>query len=215
MITRFGLVPRRAGLAFEEFQQHWRDTHGPLVARMRGLRRNWQSHALLREGAPLLPWTGFDAVSEMDFDDVSAMQSALSHEHYPVELKADAAYLVDMSKSGPMFTQRIPAGGTLDTRDVRLMTFMRCAPGKGRFQLHEGLRLLPQASQAVARELYLSIEDGDGVVSSFDAIDVQWFATPELALQHVGSSEAREHRHAIAHLVRGVERMIARVHVNV
>jgi uncharacterized protein (TIGR02118 family) len=214
MITRFGLVPRRAGMTIDDFQRHWRDVHGPLVATLRGLRRNWQSHAVLSQGEPLLPWIGFDAVSEMDFDDVAAMESAFSAEHYPPELKKDSAHLVDMTKSGPMVTKRQHLGGSIDLRQVRLMTFIRRAPRKRPAELHEALRSLPLPSPATARELYLSIADNEGIESSFDAIDVQWFATPQLAQQFVTSSAAREQREEIAHLVRGVERLIARVHVN-
>jgi hypothetical protein len=97
---------------------------------------------------------------------------------------------------------------------VRLLTFMRRAPQRHRSELHHALGSQPSASQARARELYLSVDDREGVVSSFDALDVQWFATPQIAQQYLVSAEAREQRHAIAHLVRGVERLIARVHVN-
>ena len=214
MITRIGLVPRRAGLATHDFQTHWRDVHGPLVRRLRGLRRNWQSHAVLADGESFLPWPGFDVCSEMDFDDVAAMQAAFSVEHYPGELKTDSAHLVDMSKAGPMTTQRVHAGGVIHPGDIRLMTFMRCAPHVQRPELHLALRRLPLPSQAKARELYLSIDDREGLVSSFDALDVLWFQTPQRAQQQVISVEAREQRHELAHLVRGVERMIARVHVN-
>jgi uncharacterized protein (TIGR02118 family) len=214
MITRIGMVPRRAGLTLEQFQAHWRDVHGPLVARMRGLRRNWQNHALIENGEPLLPWTGFDACSEIDFDDVAAMLAAFSDEHYPHGLKADSTYLADMSKAAPMVSERVHVDGKIDLNDVRLLTFMRRAPQRHRSELHHALRSQPSASQARARELYLSVDDREGVVSSFDALDVQWFATPQIAQQYLVSAEAREQRHAIAHLVRGVERLIARVHVN-
>ena len=215
MITRVGLAPRRAGLAIDDFQSHWRDVHGPLVARLRGLRRNWQSHAVLREGEPLLPWAGFDACSEMDFDNVTEMHAAFSAEHYPRELKTDSACLVDMTKGGPMITERIHVDGVIDLTGVRLMTFLRCAPGRARAELHDALTRLPRSSKAAARELYLTIADCDGAVSTFDALEVQWFATPQLGQRYVVSAEAREHRYAIAQLVRGVERVIARVHVNV
>jgi uncharacterized protein (TIGR02118 family) len=215
MITRIGMVPRRVGLTLDQFQAHWREVHGPLVVQMRGLRRNWQNHALIENGEPLLPWTGFDACSELDFDDIAAMLAAFSDEHYPGGLKTDSTYLADMSKAAPMVTERLHVDGEIDLNDVRLLTFMRCAPRRPRSELHHALNSQPRASQARARELYLSVDDREGVVSSFDALDVQWFATAQIAQQYVVSAEAREHRHAIAHLVRGVERVIARVHVNV
>ena len=82
MITRIGMAPRRPGLGIEAFQRHWHNIHGPLVCKLGGLRRYWQNHALLREGESLLSWPGFDACSEMDFDDAYVLHVAFSPEHH-------------------------------------------------------------------------------------------------------------------------------------
>lgn len=213
------MAPRRLGLTSTEFQRHWHDVHGPLVRRFEGLRRNWQNHAILRDGEPLLPWPGFDACSEMDFSDVAAMQLAFRPDRYPPELKADSEYLIDKSKAAPMVVRRFHVSGTIDpgTIDrgaVRLMTFMRAAPDcVGR--IGAALRTLPMASAATAREVYLSLGSVVGVAGlcGFDAVDVQWFDGPDSAERHLISAEAREHRHALAHVVQGVERLIAQVRV--
>ena len=46
MIKVAEIVKRRAGMGVEEFQAYWRDHHGPIVARLPGLRRYVQSHPL-------------------------------------------------------------------------------------------------------------------------------------------------------------------------
>ncbi len=219
MITRIGMAPRRFGLTGTQFQRHWHDVHGPLVRKFEGLRRNWQNHAVLRDGEPLLPWPGFDACSEMDFNDVAAMQLAFRPDRYPPELKADSEYLIDKSRAAPMVARHIHVSGTIDTGTidagaVRLMTFMRAAPDCVE-RIGAALRALPMTSLARARELYLSIGSAAGIsgLCGFDAVDVQWFDTPESAERYLISAEAREHRHALAHVVRGVERLIARVRV--
>jgi uncharacterized protein (TIGR02118 family) len=215
VITRIGTAPRRLGLTTEEFQQHWYATHGPLVRKLKGLRRNWQNHALLRDGEPLQPWAGFDACSEMEFDDLQSMAEAFSPEHYPVELKNDSEHLIDKSKAAPMITRRIHLQGTIDLKRVRLLTFMRCAPRCTAAELESDLRTCPSASTARARELYVTVVDPRTSVSmiGFDAVDVQWFDDPQQAERYLVSSEAREHRHAIVHRVCGVERLLARVRV--
>jgi uncharacterized protein (TIGR02118 family) len=213
MMTRFGLAPRRAGLSISEFQTHWHDKHGPLVRKFKGVKRIWQNHALLRDGMPLLPWTGFDSCAELDFDDLAAMKFAMSEENYPPELHADTPHMVDMTKAAPMPCERIHITGGVDLSNVRLLTFMRRASGRAQAELNEALRALPKAYQARAREIYLAPETPDPKTSSFDAVDAQWFETPEQAERYVVSAEAGEHRDAIAHLVRGVERLIARVRV--
>jgi len=214
MITRISMVPRRIGLGSEEFQKHWHDVHGPLVCRLKGLRRSWQNHALLRDGEPLLPWTGFDACAELDFDDAAALQTAFG-EHYPAELKADSNHLLDTSNAAPMVVQRVHVAGEIDLKRVRLMTFMRRAPDCTIAQLEAALRAIPVASVAHARQLYLSVESAAATAgrSGFDAIDVQWFDGPHDAEHYVTSTEAREHRHAIGRVVQGVERLIAQVRV--
>ena len=42
------LLKRRPDLSVEAFQEHWRTRQGPLLAKLPGLRRYVQSHALLQ-----------------------------------------------------------------------------------------------------------------------------------------------------------------------
>ena len=211
MITRFVMAPRSTGLDIETFQLRWYGKHGPLVAKLRNIRRLWQHHAVLREGETLLAWPGFDACSEMDFADNEAMQAAFSAGHYPPELRQDSKDLVDIQKAGVMLAEREHRSGTVDTTGVRLTTFMRLAPGRTRAELAEALRNAKKASDAQAHEIYLALDLPNQAPSSFDAADAQWFETPYRAERYVLSPTAREHRHALAHLVRGVERVISRV----
>ncbi len=184
-----------------------------MVAKFRNVRRVWQNHALLRAGSPLLPWPGFDACSEMDFDDVLAVQQALSEEHYPRELRADSAHLIDASKSTAMLMNLVHVAGAIDLCHIRLLTFLRRVPGRTQTELNLELSRLPMASAARARELYLPLDGPEMTPNAFDAVDVQWFGKPEDAERYVISREAGEHRFAIAHLTRGVERLRARVRV--
>ena len=211
MITRIVMAPRRAGLDIEVFQGHWYSQHGPLVAGLRNIRRLWQHHAVLRAGEPLLPWPGFDACSEMDFEDAEALQAAFSEEHYPRELRQDSRDLVDIDRAGFMLAEREHISGTIDTARIRLTTFMRRAPGRTQAELAAALREAEKASGAHAREIYLAFDLPNQPPSSFDAADAQWFETPERAERYVLSSAAREHRYGLAHVVRGVERVISRV----
>jgi hypothetical protein len=213
MITRIVMAPRRAGLDAQVFQAQWYSKHGPLVAQLRNVRRLWQHHAVLRDGEPLLAWPGFDACSEMDFEDAEALQAAFSEEHYPRELRQDSRELVDIDRAGFMLAEREHLCGAIDTAGVRLTTFMRRAPGRTQAELAAALRAMEPAPEAHAREIYLArdFEIPNQPLSCFDGLDGQWFATPEQAERYVRSSAAREHRHGLAHVVRGVERLISRV----
>lgn len=74
MIKIVTLLKRRAALPVEDFQRGWRDQYGPLAARLPGLRRYVQSHALLqgyRKGDLL-----YDGIEEAWFDSREAWRAA-------------------------------------------------------------------------------------------------------------------------------------------
>lgn len=68
-------LTRRPGITPEAFQRHWRETHGPLVARVPGLCRYVQSHARLG-GYSAGRTPPFDGVPLAWFDDAAALRSA-------------------------------------------------------------------------------------------------------------------------------------------
>ena len=49
MIVRMGLLTRKPGVTMEQFRRHWRDVHGPLAAKLTGLRRYHQNYVVDRE----------------------------------------------------------------------------------------------------------------------------------------------------------------------
>ena len=112
-----------------------------------------------------------------------------------------------------MLVKRVHVTGSIDLSHIRLLTFLRRAPGRTQAELKEGLGMLPLASDARAREIYLPLDEPEPTPNGFDAVEVQWFVTPADAERYLISPEPAEHRFAIAHLTRGVERLIARVRV--
>jgi uncharacterized protein (TIGR02118 family) len=79
MIVRMGLLNRKPGLPAEQFRQHWRDIHGPLAAKLAGLRRYHQNHVVDREQRGInyaRGAHGFDGFSQLWFDDVPSMSAA-------------------------------------------------------------------------------------------------------------------------------------------
>lgn len=76
MVKALYIASRKPGLAHDEFFQHWFEVHGELGARVPGLRRYVQNHAI-REAYPLRAMT-HDGFSELWFDDMDALQRARS-----------------------------------------------------------------------------------------------------------------------------------------
>ena len=78
-LTMLVFVKRRSDLSPEEFHSYWRDVHGPIGARVPGVRRYVQGHAI-----PSLYARGrepvYDGVAQTWFDDLDAMRAAAGTE---------------------------------------------------------------------------------------------------------------------------------------
>ncbi len=85
MIKRMSLLRRKSGLTEEEFDRHWRDIHGPLVAELPGLRHYTQNSPIGKvEGPAQIPVADanvqVDGITELYFDSFEAMEAAYTSE---------------------------------------------------------------------------------------------------------------------------------------
>ncbi|MBI5288410.1 MAG: EthD family reductase [Chloroflexi bacterium] len=67
------VLQKKADMPRDEFRRYWREVHGPIGARMPGVRKYVQNH-VLADGAP------FDGVAEMWFDSPETMRGAFTSE---------------------------------------------------------------------------------------------------------------------------------------
>ncbi|MGG7565511.1 EthD family reductase [Rhodovulum sp. DZ06] len=99
VIARFGLLRKAAGLPEAEFDRHWREAHGPLAARMPGLRAYQQHRVVNRDQFGISAARGaweLDGLSELHFDDLGAMRAAIASPAFGGALKDEAAFLGDV-----------------------------------------------------------------------------------------------------------------------
>jgi uncharacterized protein (TIGR02118 family) len=230
VITRFGLAPRLPGLTVARFQEHWRERHGPIIGVLPGLRRYWQNHAL----ASGLPWPGFDACSEMDADDLAAFDTVFAHTWYLTEGQADERRFVDRSRGATVLTRRLGDPVHPDAGGVRLLTFLRAAPGCGPGDLAATLGEPGRGGAAVAVEAFVRVPEpaapdpgppdpgraaGRGAGRPdprplvFDAVEALWFPDSAAALTHLGSAAAERDRRGLAGVVEATAGLLATVHV--
>jgi uncharacterized protein (TIGR02118 family) len=83
VIVRMGLIQKRSDIGSHDFRTHWRDSHGPLAARLPGLRRYHQNNVVDREQRGISYARGrndFDGFSELWFDDVPSVLAAFATE---------------------------------------------------------------------------------------------------------------------------------------
>ncbi len=74
MIKLVYCIAKKPGLADQEFFLYWKDIHGPVGARIPGLRRLVQNHRRTVPGDKHNP--DYDGMAELWFDDVDALLAA-------------------------------------------------------------------------------------------------------------------------------------------
>jgi uncharacterized protein (TIGR02118 family) len=95
MIKLVYCITKKPGLTDEEFFHYWKNVHGPIGARIPGLRKLVQSRRLTLPGDSRLP--DYNGMAELWFDDVHALLAA----RRSLEWKAsgeDEANFIDHSK---------------------------------------------------------------------------------------------------------------------
>ena len=96
------MLYRRPDMSGDEFRDYWRNTHGPIVAKMPGLKKYVQNQALMtEEGEP--PVAG---IAEVYFDSVEDMQDALSSPEGEAAL-ADLPNFTDAEKTTTVIVEEV------------------------------------------------------------------------------------------------------------
>jgi uncharacterized protein (TIGR02118 family) len=115
VITRLGMAARAASLSYDAFHIHWATSHGDATLALPGLRGYIQMPAVLDAGAPVLSEWGYDAISQLDFDDVAAMDAAFTSEAYATTVKGDEAKFIDKTVfQYGVYTRSIVRAGELE-----------------------------------------------------------------------------------------------------
>ena len=96
MIKFIAALTRKPGMNFEAFEAHWREVHGPLIARAPGLRAYVQSH-LTDDLGPEYP-QAFDGMSEAWFDDMDAFLTAFNSPQWAAAVADVPNFLRDRGK---------------------------------------------------------------------------------------------------------------------
>ncbi len=74
MIKVVYCITKKAGLSDDEFFHYWKNVHGPIGARIPGLRKLVQSHRVQVAGDKHRP--DFDGMAELWFDNLEALLAA-------------------------------------------------------------------------------------------------------------------------------------------
>jgi uncharacterized protein (TIGR02118 family) len=102
MIKLVYCFSRRADLSFEEFSRYWQDVHGPIGARIPGLRRLVQSVAVHDAREARSP--SFDGMAELWFDDLDAVMAARSSPEWQAASE-DERHFIDHGRTAYFLSQ--------------------------------------------------------------------------------------------------------------
>ena len=101
MIKLVYCITKRPDLTDAEFFDYWRNIHGPIGARIPGLRRLIQSHAFV--GQPELRPPDFHGMAELWFDDLDALLAARQSPEWQAST-ADEANFIDSTRVAHFIT---------------------------------------------------------------------------------------------------------------
>jgi uncharacterized protein (TIGR02118 family) len=79
-----GLLKQRSDIDNKDFRRLWLEGHGPVAAKLQGLRRYHQNHVIDRQQRGITYARGsldFDGFSELWFDDMPSMQAAFATDY--------------------------------------------------------------------------------------------------------------------------------------
>ena len=74
MVKAIYLIRRKPGMSTEDLHRYWREVHSAIAARIPGLRRYVQCHAI----TPGRDGTEYDGAAEVWFDDMDAVRIAVA-----------------------------------------------------------------------------------------------------------------------------------------
>ena len=127
MIKICEVVYRRPGMGVEDFQAHWLGTHGPIVARIPGIRRYVQCHPSpsgYRKGDLIC-----DGVAEIWVDDKDALR-AMSATREFAAAKRDEANFVDGNRLVELLTtETVIKDGPVPDNGVKSISLLQFKAG--------------------------------------------------------------------------------------
>jgi uncharacterized protein (TIGR02118 family) len=103
MVKAIYLIRRKPGMSGADFHRYWREVHGPIAARIPGLRRYVQCHAV---DSDLGPAADYDGAAEVWFEDMEALRRAAVSPEYAAA-REDESRFIDLEHTTLVFTEEV------------------------------------------------------------------------------------------------------------
>jgi len=103
MIQEIVLLRRRPGMDIDEFHRYWREIHGPLAAKLPGLRKYVQAHVIPDQSQAD---ESYDGIAELWFDSPEAFHAAIASPEGQAA-RADFPNFLDLDKVRVMIVEEV------------------------------------------------------------------------------------------------------------
>jgi uncharacterized protein (TIGR02118 family) len=159
------MAPRATGLSRAAFQQHWASRHAEVATAIPGLRAYVRHPAVLRDGEPVLAEPHFDALSELDFDDVAAMEAGFASAVYRASVRDDEERFIDRRGGAHgVYARTVLRAGT--TPAELLLAWTGAPAAVSHDGPHQRLDALPQRPAPFTRVDILGCADADAALAA-------------------------------------------------
>lgn len=106
MIKRFVILRRKSGMTVEEFRHYWRNVHGPLIAKIPGVKKYVQYH--VHSEISDEEEQSIDGLAELWFDSKEAQKLAWQSKEYEAVVKDEPnLFRMDAKHIHPVMTDEI------------------------------------------------------------------------------------------------------------
>lgn len=182
MLKVITLLKRKPGQTVEAFQSHWREHHAPRVAKLPGLTRYVQSHALLQgytKGELL-----FDGISEEWFESAEALAEAQASRAWRDASAVEAAFLEQSRTVRMPVDVYVIKSDPVPANSVKNIEFVNRRPGttleafrRHWREVHGPLAArIPVLCRYEQNHLCVSQYAGDAS-PAYDGLAITWFAS--------------------------------------
>lgn len=194
MIKVVEIVTRRPGMTVEEFQHHWRETHGPIVARLPELQRYVQSHTKIggyRQGEP-----PFDGMAEVWFKDKDALRAMMSTPEFEAAKQDEPNFIDTDALIELVVDDTVIKDGPVPTSGIKSVEFVELSPSMAPEDAHRHWRdvhgpiaaRIPTMSRYVQSHVRSGAYRGEGR-PAYDGVAITWWDDLDAMRSSARSSE--------------------------
>lgn len=192
IIVRMGILRKREDLTTEAFRKHWLEVHGPIAAKIPGLRRYFQHHVIDSEQRGIdynRSNLVIDGFSELWFEDMSTtQQSSLTPDNIKMLAEDEARFIGDLKLIVAKKTVVIPTA--CDKRLIKRMSTIKRLPDidfeafKRGWEDHAEILLSMPGIEGYAQNLVLDRTIQRGKSAAYEELPIDgvvelWFENTE------------------------------------